>query len=122
MKRNWYAVILLVLLALLLGGSSLYVRAAAGELRQSIDEAYAHTLAQEYEAARDAFEATVQLAEEHGHWLRLFIRRALVDKLEETITTLPCYVDPDNQADLAVEVARFHAQLEEMTSSFWDGL
>lgn len=121
MKRNWYALVMLVLLALLLCGSGLYVHTAAQTLEQSIGRAYACTLVQDYGGARRAFCATAALAERQGHWLRLCVRRALVDKLQETVATLPHYAQPDNQADLAVEVARAHAQLEEMASSFWGG-
>lgn len=122
MRRNFYAAALLVLLALLLGGSGLYVQSTGAALRQGIDTAYSMTLQRDYAGARHAFLALAQSAEARGHVLRLFVRRALVDKLEETVATLAHYAHPDNQADLAVETARARAQIEEMTSSFWDGL
>ncbi len=120
MKRNAYAIALLVLLALLLGGSGLYVHATAEELRQDINNAYALALRADYAGAQRAYRATVAVAEARGGALRLFVRRALVDKLQETIATLPHYAHPDNRADLAVETARANAQIEEMATSFWD--
>ncbi len=119
MKRNRYAVILLVLLALLLGGAGLYVRSAAAGLRREIGDAYRIALAQDYEGARRAFAAAAQDTAARAPWLRLIIRRGLVDKVEETAATLADYATPDNAADLAVETDRVYTQLKQLEASFF---
>ena len=44
MKRNWYAIAILVLLAAVLLGCKQYVSATAGSLRAQVQSAYAQTL------------------------------------------------------------------------------
>ena len=48
MKRNWYAIAILVLLAAVLLGCKQYVSATAGSLRAQVQSAYAQTLTQQY--------------------------------------------------------------------------
>lgn len=121
MNRNWYAVVTLALLALLVGCSGLYVHTTADRLRQDAADAYACSLAQDYTGARQGFADLEAQMKRHGLWLRLVVRRALVDKVEETVATLPHYASPDNQADLAVEAARVQALIDQMESSFFGG-
>lgn len=55
MKRNWYAIAILVLLAAVLLGCKQYVSATAGSLRAQVQSAYAQTLTQQYPQAQQAF-------------------------------------------------------------------
>lgn len=121
MRRNWYAILLLLVLALLLGCSANYVRQTSDQMRRGVDAAYACTLTQDYDGARRAYQAAVRLGEQHALRLRLVVRRTLVDKVEETMAVLPCYATPDNQADLAVETARAKALIDQMEASFFGG-
>ena len=107
MRRNWYALLLLMILAIFLSGSATYVRASA--------------LLNDYDGARRAFEATALAARKQGFALRLFVRRTVVDRVEETLAVLPHYAEPDNAADLAVEAARAYALIDQMEASFFGG-
>ena len=55
MKRNWYAIAILVLLAAVLLGCKQYVSATAGSLRAQGQSAYAQTLTQQYPQAPAGF-------------------------------------------------------------------
>ena len=60
MKRNWYAIAILVLLAAVLLGCKQYVSATAGSLRAQVQSAYAQTLTQQYPQAQQAFRQAAQ--------------------------------------------------------------
>ena len=50
--------------------------------------------------------------------LGLFVRRSLLDEINETLGLLEYYVQPDNLADLGAETARVSAQLDQLETSF----
>lgn len=121
MKRNWYALLLLMLLAIFLSGSAAYVRGTSDRLRRDVSAAHASALLDDYDGARRAFAATARSMQAQGGLLRLLVRRTAVDKVEETLAVLPHYAEPDNAADLAVEAARAVALIDQMEASFFGG-
>lgn len=119
MKRNWYALVLLLLLGAGLWWASWYVHTAADQTRLELRQAYACTLALDYNAAKTAFHAAADHARRRSPVLLLLVRRNLVDQLNQTLATLPAYANPDNQADLEVEVRRALSQLQQLQASFF---
>ena len=103
MKRNWYAIAILVLLAAVLLGCKQYVSATAGSLRAQVQSAYAQTLTQQYPQAQQAFRQAAHSARQASKKLGLLVRRNALDRMNETMAVLPQYANPENQADLAVE-------------------
>ena len=67
MKRNWYAIAILVLLAAVLLGCKQYVSATAGSLRAQVQSAYAQTLTQQYPQAQQAFRQAAHSARQAVH-------------------------------------------------------
>lgn len=118
MKRNRYAAVILVLLLALLVGSGCYVNTTAQTMRNQLQTAYACSVMQDYTAARYAYQSAAEYASQKSHWLALLVRRNLLDKVNETMATLPSYANPDNQADLSVETARACRQIDQMQWSF----
>ena len=113
MKRNWYAIAILVLLAAVLLGCKQYVSATAGSLRAQVQSAYAQTLTQQYPQAQQAFRQAA-----HSARLGLLVRRNALDRMNETMAVLSQYANPENQADLAVEAARVLAQIDQLEQCF----
>lgn len=118
MKKNLYAVALLAVLAFGVVGAKLYVCTTVQTVQASILTAYAYTEVGDYEAAKVGFTLASRDAQKQSRILGLFMRRSVLDKANETLATLPRYTQPDNQADLAVEVSRACAQLGQITESF----
>ncbi|MGN0975355.1 MAG: hypothetical protein ACI4OL_05080 [Gemmiger sp.] len=118
MKRLWYAGILLALLAVAVSASAFWVQDAAGQIDNAVRTAYACALQEDYVGSRAAYLAAVELNRAKRHGLDLFVRRSLLDKIGETLATLPSYATPDNMADLSVETARVREQLRQMTMSY----
>ena len=116
MKRNWYAIAILVLLAAVLLGCKQYVSATAGSLRAQVQSAYAQTLTQQY--AQQAFRQAAHSARQASKKLGLLVRRNALDRMNETMAVLPQYANPENQADLAVEAARVLAQIDQLEQCF----
>ena len=112
MKRNWYAIAILVLLAAVLLGCKQYVSATAGSLRAQVQSAYAQTQAQQ------AFRQAAHSARQASKKLGLLVRRNALDRMNETMAVLPQYANPENQADLAVEAARVLAQIDQLEQCF----
>ena len=111
MKRNWYAIAILVLLAAVLLGCKQYVSATAGSLRAQVQSAYAQTLTQQYPQAQQAFRQA-------AHSARQASKKLGLDRMNETMAVLPQYANPENQADLAVEAARALAQIDQLEQCF----
>ena len=118
MKRNWYAIAILVLLAAVLLGCKQYVSATAGSLRAQVQSAYAQTLTQQYPQAQQAFRQAAHSARQASKKLGLLVRRNALDRMNETMAVLPQYANPENQADLAVEAARACEQLDQLTDCY----
>ena len=116
MKRNWYAIAILVLLAAVLLGCKQYVSATAGSLRAQVQSAYAQTLTQQY--PQEAFRQAAHSARQASKKLGLLVRRNALDRMNETMAVLPQYANPENQADLAVEAARVLAQIDQLEQCF----
>ena len=106
MKRNWYAIAILVLLAAVLLGCKQYVSATAGSLRA------------QYPQAQQAFRQAAHSARQASKKLGLLVRRNALDRMNETMAVLPQYANPENQADLAVEAARVLAQIDQLEQCF----
>ncbi len=118
MKRNWYAIAILVLLAAVLLGCKQYVSATAGSLRAQVQSAYAQTLTQQYPQAQQAFRQAAHSARQASKKLGLLVRRNALDRMNETMAVLSQYANPENQADLAVEAARVLAQIDQLEQCF----
>jgi hypothetical protein len=118
MRRNYYALLLLAVLAVGAYTSSRFVLSCAETNRENIQAAYELALDGNYTESRAAFLMAAQTAEAQRPWIGLFIRRSLLDKVNETMDTLPFYAEEDNTSDLAVEAARAQAQISQLTESF----
>lgn len=119
MKRNWYALVILLLLALCLTGGGIYLRRTTQRLYLGVQRAYACTEWQDYEGARQAYHTVNSQMRQDYTALSLLVRRNLLDLLEQTLATLPAYANPDNAADLAVESARACAQLRQIEQAYF---
>lgn len=119
MKRNWYALVILAVLAGFLAGAGYYVDTSTSRMQQQVQQAYACTQVQDYDAARTAFRQAAENGQRSSRWLLLLVRRNLVDQLNQTLVILPAYATPDNQADLEVEVARAVEQISQLRQSFF---
>ncbi len=117
-KRNLYAVLLLVALFAIVFSSGKAVSYCVGQTEQQLQEAYTLAQAQQYPASAQAYRSAAENARRHSRFLCLFVRRNLLDKINETLATLEFYALPDNPADLAVETARAFSQLEQLEDSF----
>ena len=118
MKRNWYALVLLLLLGTGLWWASWYVRDVSAKTQLELRQAYACTLRQDYTAAQQAFSEAEAHARQASKVLGLVVRRTALERVNETMAVLSSYANPDNQADLAVETARACAQIRQMEKSF----
>lgn len=119
MKRNWYAIAILVLLAAVLLGCKQYVSATAGSLRAQVQSAYCADTdaavpagAAGFPAGRAQCKAGQQKAGAAG------APPTRLDRMNETMAVLSQYANPENQADLAVEAARVLAQIDQLEQCF----
>lgn len=118
MKRNWYAFLILAALAAAVACSELWVEKTAQELDRSVRLAYACAAQGDYAGSKAAFRAAAELNREKRKILELLVRRSLLDKVGETLATLPSYACADNMADLSVETERVCEQLDQLSLSF----
>lgn len=118
MKRNLYAVLLLSVLLAVVCGSGRAVSGCIGQTEQELYVAYRLAMDGQYPDAAEAYRTTAENNRRRSLVLCLFVRRSLLDKINETLATLEYYALPDNPADLAVETARAFAQLEQLEESF----
>ena len=118
MKKNLYAVALLVLLGATVFSTRYYVCKSLTATQKEIVSAYALTQTGDYETANIKLTLACRDAQKRNIWLSFFIRRSLLDKTNETLATLPRYTQPDNEADLAVEISRAYAQLGQIKDLF----
>lgn len=121
MKRNWWAIGTLLALILLCRASSTAIRTTTAQLHHSLQTAYSYTEAGDYPQARQAFTETAKSAARSSQWIGFLVRRSLLDKVNETLSVLPSYANPDNQADLAVETARAQTLIRQLERSFVGG-
>lgn len=117
-KRNLYAVLLLAALLAVVYGSGRTVSGCIGLTEQELHAAYRMALDGQYADAAEAYRTTAENSRRRSLVLCLFVRRSLLDKINETLATLEHYALPDNPADLAVETSRAFAQLEQLEESF----
>lgn len=118
MKRNRYALGILLLLALTLFGCWRFVNGSSQTMQSEIRGAYALAAAGDYPAARRHFADAAAHAERQSRMLGLLVRRTQLERISETMAVLAEYAGPDNLADLAVETERVCAQIEQMKRSF----
>lgn len=118
MKRNWYAVTILAFLTIFLLGCQSYVHKTSQSLQNEVRQAYTQTLKLDYQGARKTLAEAQSHAKQASSILCLVVRRTALERVNETMSVLSGYANPDNQADLAVEVARACAQIEQMENSF----
>ena len=71
MKRNWYAVAILLVLTLLLAEAGRYVEHTTGILQNRIEAAYALAVQGDYPAARQTYEQAAAQARKGGWALSL---------------------------------------------------
>lgn len=119
MRRNWYAVALLLLLALALCSAGNYIARSTQQLEQDLSAAYACAEARQFSAAKGAYHAAANQSKQASAIWYLLIRRSLVDQLNQTLATIPSYVSEENLADLAVETARAREQVSQIRQSFF---
>lgn len=119
MKRNWYAVCLLLLLAVTLYSAGRFMNSSTQILQNELDAAYDKATTGDYCEASQLFRGIVLQSEEYSRLWLLLVRRSLVDQLNQTLATIPSYVSEENLADLAVETARAHAQVKQIGQSFF---
>ena len=94
MKRNWYAVVILLMLCLLLLAAGRYVDRTTEALVQQVQAAYALAMQGDCPAARRAYGMAV----------------------------LPPCAETDSLADLEMETQRACTQIEQVRQSFFGGL
>lgn len=119
MNRNWYAGILLAILALVLCSSGQYISTSTQALEQDLRAAYSCAEAGNYDCAKQTFQKVAETAEENSKIWVLLIRRSLIDQLNQTLATIPSYVSRENLADLAVETSRARTQTQQIRQSFF---
>lgn len=117
-KRNLYAVLLLAALLAIVYGSGRAVSVCILRTEQELQSAYSLALQGQYADAAKAYRLAADNSQNRSRILCLFVRRNLLDKINETLATLEHYALPDNPADLAVETARAFSQLEQLEESF----
>ncbi len=118
MKRNLYAVLLIALLLAVVIGSGRIVSDNISKTEEELHQAYCLAMSGQFEAAAQSFRTAANNSCSRSRILCLFVRRSLLDKVNETLATLEHYALPDNPADLAVETARAFSQLEQLEESF----
>ena len=118
MKRNLYAVILLAAVCVIVAVSGHFVSRSVAQTQDQVRQAYSAALAGEYAEARLAFRAASENCGAQSRLLGLFVRRSLLDEINETLGLLEYYLRPDNLADLGAETARVTAQLDQLETSF----
>lgn len=119
MRRNWYAAVLLVILAFILYVAGIYMTRTTERLYQDLQTAYSYAESEHYTQAEQAFKNISEQAETYSRVWILLIRRSLVDQLNQTLAAIPSYVSEDNLADLAVETARASTQVDQIRKSFF---
>lgn len=122
MKRNWYAVAILLVLTLLLAEAGRYVEHTTGILQNRIEAAYALAVQGNYPAARQTYEQAAAQARKGGWVLSLLVRRNLLDQLNQTLAVLPPCAEADSLADLEMETQRACTQISQLRQSFFGGL
>lgn len=119
MKRNLYAVLLLILVVCIVASSGWYVSRCAKQNRVRIESAYQSALRGEYDTAKQEFSAVANTSQRQSKLLFLLVRRSILDEINESLSLLDRYSTPDNLADLGAETARVTSQLEQLEDSFW---
>ena len=99
-------------------GSGRIVSDGIGKTEEELHRAYTLALNGQFEAAAQNYRTAAENTRRRSQILCLFVRRSLLDKVNETLATLEHYALPDNPADLAVETARAFSQLEQLEESF----
>ena len=112
MKRNWYAVVILLMLCLLLLAAGRYVDRTTAALVQQVHAAY----------ARRAYGRAAEKARESSVLLNLLVRRNILDQMNQTMAVLPPCAETDSLADLEMETQRACTQIEQVRQSFFGGL
>lgn len=122
MKRNWYAAAILLALVFLLCAAGRYVKCTTDALQRELQAAYALAEEGDFPAARHAYEQAVDGTAEQSTLLCLFIRRNIIDQLNQTLAVLPPCAEADSLADLEMETQRACTQIEQVRQSFFSGL
>ena len=121
MKRNWYAVVILLMLCLLLLAAGRYVDRTTAALVQQVQAAYALAMQGDCPAARRAY-GRAEKARESSGLLNLLVRRNILDQMNQTMAVLPPCAETDSLADLEMETQRACTQIEQVRQSFFGGL
>ena len=108
MKRNLYAVLILLMLCLLLLAAGRYVDRTTAALAQQVQAAYALAIQGDCPAARRAYGRAAEKARENSSLLNLLV--------------LPPCAETDSLADLEMETQRACTQIEQVRQSFFGGL
>lgn len=119
MRRNWYAAALLLILALALCGAGKFVATSTSQLDNALSAAYTCAETRQFAEAKQAYMTAANQSKQNSEIWYLLIRRSLVDQLNQTLATIPSYVNEDNLADLAVETARAKEQVCQIRQSFF---
>lgn len=119
MKRNWYAIILLGILAVVLYTAGYYIDFSTQKMQENLQAAYKYAEEENYPQSCQTFKTIAKQARSTSQIWLLLVRRSLVDQLNQTLATIPSYVSKENLADLAVETARACAQVEQIRQSFF---
>ncbi|UYJ35328.1 MAG: DUF4363 family protein [Oscillospiraceae bacterium] len=122
MKRNWYAVVILLMLCLLLLAAGRYVDRTTEALVQQVQAAYALAMQGDCPAARRAYGRAAEKARESSGLLNLLVRRNILDQMNQTMAVLPPCAETDSLADLEMETQRACTQIKQVRQSFFGGL
>lgn len=121
MKRNRYAAVILVTLALLMFAAGWYISRITAELQQDVQAAYALAVQGDCPAARRAYERAAAKARKASGGISLLVRRTVIDQLNQTLAVLPPCAETDSMADLEMETQRACAQIQQLRQSFFGG-
>lgn len=121
MKRNFYAVLLLVMIVLVVSATGRYVAESTARTQDQVRLAFQSARAGEFDQARMQYAKAADLCRQDSRILYLLVRRSLLDEIQESLALLGNYAQADNLADLSVETARVTEQLDQLRQSFLAG-
>ncbi|HJD21734.1 MAG TPA: DUF4363 family protein [Candidatus Gemmiger faecigallinarum] len=118
MKRNFYAVLLLLAVGAVVFFSGRFVRQSTDRTQRQVQQAYRSAQDGQFETARTIYRQAAEDCRADSRLLYLLVRRSLLDEINESLALIADYAQQDNLADLGVETARVTEQLEQLQASF----
>ena len=121
MKRNWYAVLLLLLLGCCVFAAGRYITQTTAAMQESLQAAYALAEQGNCPAAQTAYRQAAAQARRYSRVLLWFVRRNNIEQMNQTLAVLAPCAEPDSLADLEMETRRAEEQIKQIRQSFFGG-